>query len=67
MNYSCPICSGGMAEMPGEKMHPNSKEHGMTLYCPSKTCTAQEVSAHGKHVKEAWENIVLKYVSRKET
>ena len=47
--------------MDGEKMHPNDRNYGVTLYCLGDACPAQEVFGHGKGEKEAYEVILLKF------
>ena len=64
MTYNCPICQSSMIESLGEAVHSNSKDHGITLFCANRKCAAQEVSAHGKNVKEAWEVSQLKFVRK---
>ncbi len=64
MNYLCPVCQGVLVEQAGNELHPGDETFGMTLYCSSNKCPAQEVSGHGKNVKEAWETIQFKFVAR---
>ena len=64
MNYQCPVCQGKLVEQSGNELHPGDDNYGITLYCSSKQCPAQEVSGHGKNLKDAWEVLQLKFVSR---
>lgn len=57
----CPICGSEMQGMDGEKMHPNDKNYGYTLFCVNMDCTAQEVMGHGDNEKKAYEIVVAKY------
>jgi hypothetical protein len=61
MKYKCPVCSAEMSVVNGSSMNAHD---GVTVYCPNKLCTAQEVSGHGKDEKSAWEIVILKYVKR---
>lgn len=61
MSYQCPICSGEMIEILGDKMHPGDGKFGVILECPSRACPAQEVAGHGDNVKQAWEIVQSKF------
>jgi len=61
MKYECPLCRSELVGMDGEKMHPNDRNYGVTLYCLGDACPAQEVFGHGKGEKEAYEVILLKF------
>lgn len=56
--YQCPVCQGEMKVIPGQQMNPRD---GVTIYCPHRTCPAQEVSGHGPNEKGAWEVITQKF------
>ena len=56
--YNCPLCNGEMKLIPGTQINAND---GVTLYCPHRTCPAQEVFGHGQTDKQAWEIITQKY------
>jgi hypothetical protein len=68
--YKCPVCQGEMHESvnqhPSHPSLPPEMALGITLWCPSRACPAQEVMGHGKNGKEAWEVIQQKYVERGE-
>jgi hypothetical protein len=64
MKYICPVCESELSEFLGHQMHPGNPAYGVTLYCPSRTCPAQEVSGHGDNVKGAWSVIQQKFVGR---
>ena len=57
MKYKCPLCGAELVEMVGESVHPNNPKYGITLYCPSYACPAQEVSGHDDNAKKAFEVI----------
>ncbi len=64
MKHTCPVCKSALGSMDGEKMHPNDKNYGVTLYCLNMGCSAQEVMGHGKNEKDAYEVIMAKFVGR---
>lgn len=64
MSYQCPLCKSELGCMDGEKMHPNDRNYGVTLYCFNMGCPAQEVMGHGGKEKEAYEVIMAKFVGR---
>lgn len=66
MKYNCPLCRHELAEMAGESIHPGNSEYGVSLWCPNHTCSAQDVSGHGRKAKDAYEVIVSKFTARKE-
>ena len=61
MSYTCPLCKSELVGMDGEKMHPNDRNYGYSLFCLNVECPAQEVMGHGKKVEEAWEVVTEKY------
>ena len=61
----CPVCKVPMVGMDGEKMHPDDKNYGYTLYCVNSQCTAEEVFGHGDNEKKAYEVVVAKYGGKK--
>lgn len=61
MNYKCPLCQSKLVGMDGEKMHPDDKNYGYSLYCLNVDCPAQECFGHGKNEKEAYEVVIAKY------
>lgn len=63
MNYQCPMCKGELKMVYGDKLHPNDKEYGITIYCPHKECPAQEVMGHGTTESKAYEVITNKFKS----
>ena len=62
-NNKCPLCSAEMSVVNGTSMNAHD---GVTVYCPSKKCPAQEVFGHGKDEKTAWESVLLKFVKRED-
>jgi len=65
MKYYCPLCKSELVQMFGESVHPNDPKYGVTLYCPSWKCPAQEVSGHGSNVKDAWGVIEAKFMGKR--
>lgn len=63
MNYTCPLCKSELAGMDGEKMHPNDRNYGYSLFCLNVGCPAQECFGHGRNDKEAYEVILAKYTT----
>lgn len=51
---NCPLCSAALVSVEGTSL--NARD-GVTVYCPSKICPAQEVAGHGRNEKEAFEVI----------
>lgn len=64
MSYQCPICRSNMVGMYGEKMHPDNRDYGYSLYCIDGKCPAEEVMGHGKNEKEAYDIVMAKFVGR---
>lgn len=64
MTYYCPLCKHELTSAFGHKMYPNDPKHGVTLFCPSRECPAQEVMGHGNNIKEAWEVVQARFVER---
>jgi len=56
--FVCPLCQSPLAQQQGQVL---DLTDGVSLWCPSNTCPAQEVSGHGKNAKEAFAVIVQKY------
>lgn len=65
MNFSCPLCSAELVEQVGNVMHPGDAKYGVSLYCPSLTCPAQEVAGHGDNAKAAFEVVTDKFKDNK--
>ena len=63
MEYECPVCKKGMSVGVGDG---HNRENGYSLYCPHKDCPAQEVTGHGKTVKEAYIIVKEKYLARED-
>lgn len=61
MNTICPVCEAELVSMAGNQLYPGDKNYGVTLWCPSGACPAQEVSGHGDTVKEAFEVITHRF------
>lgn len=59
--YICPVCQSEMSIFQGTKVNPRD---GVTVYCPSPKCPAQEVFGHGKDEKSAYDIVMAKFVSR---
>jgi hypothetical protein len=57
--YNCPVCKAEMREFPGDALN---VRNGLTVYCASHTCPAQEVSGHGRTAKEAYEIVEDKFL-----
>jgi hypothetical protein len=66
MPFNCPVCQQELAEQVGQQTHPNDPNYGVTMYCPSRLCPAQEVSGHGDNSKAAWAVIQQKFLSRED-
>lgn len=60
-DFKCPLCQAALAVMPGESLHPGDPKYGVSVWCPSSACPAQEVSGHGDNAKEAFEVITHKF------
>jgi hypothetical protein len=56
--YNCPLCQTVLTPLQGDGINP---VNGWYLYCANKSCPAQEVSGHGKTVKDAFEVIGEKF------
>ena len=61
MQFHCPLCEAELASMLGEAIHPGNADYGVTLWCPSDKCPAQEVMGHGDNAKKAFDIIKDKY------
>jgi hypothetical protein len=56
-SYLCPICHVALDACDGGKL----TTVGVTMWCPSDECEAQEVFAHESNEKNAFEIITSKY------
>jgi len=54
----CPVCQSEMAQCAGSQLNPKD---GVTVWCPSHKCSAQEVFGHGKDANMAYETVKEKY------
>lgn len=61
------MCNTELVWMNGNQTHPNDTKCGVTVWCPSKDCPAQEVSGHGSSLKDAYAVIQSKYSKQSET
>lgn len=61
MEYNCPLCKCELKTAIGDQTNPGNSDYGVTLYCSSRECPAQEVMGHGKNEKTAFEIIQAKY------
>jgi hypothetical protein len=59
MKYQCPICDGALKFVVGSKLR---QKDGITMFCPSDTCPAQEVVGYGRNKEEAYKVIREKYI-----
>jgi hypothetical protein len=66
MKFQCPLCNSELLETMGNAVHPNDPKFGVTLFCGSRECPAQDVMGHGDKVKDAFEVIQHRYKGRKE-
>jgi hypothetical protein len=57
-SYACPVCRVNMVSHEGQVL---DIRDGMTVWCDNKECRAQEVSGHGRNIKEAYEVILDKF------
>ena len=55
--YKCPICQSFLVSLAGSVM----RKDGVTLWCESKDCTAQEVMGYERNEERAFEIITQKY------
>lgn len=56
--HHCPVCSAQLHFVQGQELNPDD---GVTVYCPSRTCPAQEVSGHAGNVNTAFKIIEQKF------
>jgi hypothetical protein len=61
---TCPCCGGELTEQSGDQIHCGDRSFGVTLFCRSRSCPAQEVSGHGNNAKDAYSVIQDKFVRR---
>jgi len=61
--YKCPVCKGNLHACFGESIHPNNPEFGVTVFCASKLCPAQEVMGHSNNEKNAFEIVTDRFKS----
>ena len=59
--FQCPVCKGLMNASRGTQ---SDATDGMTVFCPSRECPAQEVVGHAKDEKGAYEIVLLKFKNR---
>lgn len=57
-NMNCPLCNSQLAQCQGSQLSPTD---GVTVWCPSHECPAQEVFGHGKDAAAAFEVVKEKY------
>lgn len=57
-HFYCPLCNAELSVLPGTKLNPKD---GVTMYCPSAECPAQEVVGHGDNEMQAFRVIQEKY------
>lgn len=62
MKYNCPMCQSEMVTSQGDSMHPGNPNYGVTLFCPSHACPAQEVMGHGDNEEKAFKVIQQKFM-----
>ena len=65
--FLCPVCNVELSKQFGNQVHPNDPAFGITLFCNSKECPAQEVAGHTtrKIEREAYQIIIDKFIKRK--
>lgn len=56
--HHCPVCRAQLHLQQGSQVDPNN---GVTVYCPSQSCPAQEVSGHAGNVGAAFKVIEQKF------
>jgi hypothetical protein len=61
--YSCPLCMSVLIPVEGTSLN---RLDGVTLYCGSGSCPAQEVVGHGSNEEKAFDIITSKYGKAKE-
>ena len=65
--FHCPLCKAQLAQMPGDIMHPNNEDYGVTVWCPNQDCKTeagepcQEVMGHGTNAQNAFDILKDKY------
>jgi len=59
--FICPVCNLFLNSEDGDHLHPNNPDYGVTLFCPSFSCPAQEVFGHANNERNAFEIITQKY------
>lgn len=59
--FHCPACNAQLHFQQGSQM---CEADGVTVYCPSRSCPAQEVSGHAGNVQAAFKVIQQKYEMR---
>lgn len=64
-NYICPLCDAQLISVEGCPQLPEFG--GVSLYCPSLKCPAQECLGHGRTIGRAYEIILSKYAGKKNT
>jgi hypothetical protein len=64
--YNCPVCKAPLYSAPDPLT--GIRSGGYTVWCgqPNEVCRAQDVSGHGKNVKEAYQIIKEKFIARKD-
>lgn len=56
--FKCPICDVLLCALDGTRL---DSRDGVTVFCDSKACPAQEVVGHGSKEKDAYEIVKEKY------
>lgn len=64
-NHNCPVCKTELKTQFGNQLHPDDDKFGITMYCPNKQCTAQEVAGHANKIEDAYQVILDKFPKRK--
>ena len=60
-DFLCPICRGPLDAQDGNQLHPGNPDYGVTVYCPSRACPAQEVAGHHTTLDKAFRVIKEKF------
>ena len=61
----CPLCDTPLSLQYGNQIHVGDSNFGVTLYCPQRSCPADEVSGHGKNESIAYDIILAKVAGKK--
>lgn len=57
-NMNCPVCGESLDVIEGSQLN---RADGITLYCPNRKCSAQEVAGHGANFEKAYDIIKQKF------